>query len=131
MTALPPPREASGPPDRIFVEDVRFYGHHGVTDAERSIGAWFSVDVEMSLDLTPASLSDDLRTTVDYVEVARRVVEIGTKERVHLLERLATVIVEALLREFPVQGVRLRVRKVSPPMEGIQGIPGVELMRRR
>ncbi len=127
MSSLPPP-EAS---DRILIEGVRFYGHHGVTEGQQTVGAWFSVDVELALDLTPASLSDDLRATVDYGEVAHRVMEIGTKERVNLLERLAALVAEALLREFPVQAVRVRIRKLAPPMEGIPGIPGVELSRRR
>ena len=128
MSTLRPPRRA---PDKIFLEDVRFYGHHGVTDAQQTVGAWFSVDVELTLDLTPASLSDDLGATVDYGEVAHRVVEIGTKERVNLLERLAALVADGLLREFPVQVVRVRVRKLTPPMEGIYGVPGVELMRGR
>ncbi len=128
MSALPPAR---GDSDKIFVEDIRFYGHHGVTDAQQSVGAWFSVDVELALDLMPASLSDDLRATLDYGEVAHRVVEIGTKERVNLLERLAALVAGALLREFPAQTVRVRVRKLTPPMEGIHGTPGVELIRRR
>ncbi len=130
MTTLPP-REAADGSDRIFVEDIRFYGHHGVTEAQQSVGAWFSADVEVSLDLTPASLSDDLRATVEYGEVVHRVVEIGTKERVNLLERLAALVAEALLREFPIRAVRVRVRKLTPPIEGIHGIPGVELIRRR
>jgi dihydroneopterin aldolase len=124
----PPDRN---PSDTIFVEDVRFFGHHGVTEAEQQVGAWLSVDVALTVDLMPASLSDDLRTTVDYAEVARRIVEIGKKEKVSLLERLATLIGEALLREFPVDTVRVRVRKLTPPMEGIHGVPGVELVRRR
>lgn len=128
MSALPPPQRAS---DRIFLEDVRFYGHHGITDAQQTVGAWFSVDVELTLDLTPASLSDDLRATVDYGEVAHRVVEIGTKERVNLLERVAALVADGLLREFPVRAVRVRVRKLTPPLEGIHGVPGVELIRGR
>lgn len=128
MSALPPPQRAS---DRIFLEDVRFFGHHGITDAQQTVGAWFSVDVELTLDLTPASLSDDLRATVDYGEVAHRVVEIGTKERVNLLERLAALVADGLLREFPVRAVRVRVRKLTPPLEGIHGVPGVELIRGR
>lgn len=128
MRLSPPDRN---PSDTIFVEDVRFFGHHGVTEAEQQVGAWLSVDVALTVDLMPASLSDDLRTTVDYAEVARRIVEIGKKEKVSLLERLATLIGEALLREFPVDTVRVRVRKLTPPMEGIHGVPGVELVRRR
>lgn len=128
MSVMPTPR---GGPDTIFLENVTFFGHHGVTKAQQTVGAWFSVDVELSLDLTPASLSDDLGATVDYGVVARRIVEIGTKERVNLLERLAGLLANALLRDFPARQVRLRVRKLTPPMEGLHGIPGVEITRRR
>ena len=34
--------------DKIFIEDVRFYAHHGVTPAEQTVGAWFAVDVELA-----------------------------------------------------------------------------------
>ena len=128
MSANPPPR---GGPDTIFLESVRFFGHHGVTKAHQNLGAWFSVDVALAFDLTPAGLSDDLGATVDYGLVARRIIEIGTKERVNLLERLARLLADALLREFPAREVRLRVRKLTPPMEGLHGTPGVEITRRR
>jgi dihydroneopterin aldolase len=117
--------------DSLFVEDVRFYGHHGVTQAQRDVGAWFSVDAALSLDLGPAALSDEIAATVDYSLVAQRIVEVGTKERVNLLERLGGLLAETLLREFPASEVRVRVRKLTPPMDGIQGIPGVEITRRR
>ena len=128
MSVNPPPRGGS---DTIFLENVRFFGHHGVTKAQQTVGAWFAVDVVLAFDLTPASLSDDLGTTVDYGLVARRIVEIGTKGRVNLLERLAGLLADALLREFPAREVQLRVRKLTPPMEGLHGIPGVEITRRR
>lgn len=122
---------AGGGSDKIFVEDVRFYAHHGVTTAQQTVGAWFSVDAELTVDLAPAALSDDLRSTVDYGLVTARIVEIGTKQRVNLLERLAGRLADMLLGEFPCQAVRVRVRKLTPPMEGLQGIPGVEMTRRR
>src|SRR2546430_2161226 len=87
--------------DRLLLEDVRFYGRHGLTRAEQAVGAWFSVDVELALDLAPAAVSDDLAAAVDYGAVARRIVEIGTRQRVNLIERLAGVIAEALLEEIP------------------------------
>jgi dihydroneopterin aldolase len=117
--------------DKIFLEDVRFYAHHGVTSAQRDVGAWFSVDVELGFDVRPAALSDDLRATIDYGAVAARIVEIGTKQRVNLLERLAGLIAGALLREYPCAAVRVRVRKLTPPMGGLHGIPGVEVARHR
>jgi len=117
--------------DRLLLDDVRFFGRHGTTKAEEVVGAWFSVDVELGLDLAPAALSDDVGATIDYGEVARRIVEIGTAQRVNLLERLATLLADGLLREFPAQEVRVRVRKLTAPLEGLVGTPGVEIRRRR
>ena len=119
------------PSDKLLIEDVRFYGHHGVTAAQQSVGAWFSVDVELAVDLAAAAASDDIASTVDYGRIAARIVEVGTAERVNLLERLAGRLSQMLLGEFPCREVRVRVRKLNPPMEGLPGIPGVELVRRR
>ena len=116
--------------DKITLDDVRFFGRHGVTMAEQEVGAWFSVDAELALDLAPAAVSDDLRTTIDYGAVARRIVAVGTAERVNLIERLAGIIVETLLREFPAREVSVRVRKLTPP-GGMIGTPGVSLRRVR
>ena len=117
--------------DKLFVEDVRFYGQHGLTTAEQAVGAWFSVDAELAVDLAPAALSDDVGATVDYGRVMQRIVEIGTKSHVNLLERLAGLLSDAILREFPTSEVRVRVRKLTPPLGGLVGIPGVEITRRR
>ena len=35
--------------DRLHLEDVRFYGHHGVSKAEQTVGVWFSVDAELAV----------------------------------------------------------------------------------
>ncbi|MBI3455917.1 MAG: dihydroneopterin aldolase [Candidatus Rokubacteria bacterium] len=128
---MSPVRPARGSSDILFVEDIRFYGHHGVTDAQQEVGAWFSVDVELALDLTPAALSDDLASTVDYGLVVRHVVAIATEQRVRLLERLAGLLTEALLREFPAREVTVRVRKLTAPIDGIAALPGVQMKRTR
>ena len=126
---MSPVRPARGPSDILFVEDIRFYGHHGVTPAQQEVGAWFSVDVELALDLTPAALSDDVEATVDYGMVVRRVVAVATEQRVRLIERLAGLLSEVLLREFPAREVTVRVRKVTAPIDGIAAVPGVQMKR--
>lgn len=115
--------------DKVIVQGIRFYGHHGVEEAERELGQHFEVDVELSLDLLPAGRSDDLKVTVDYAEVHRLVVEIGTKERFQLLEAMAERIAQAILERFPVEEVRVRARKPSPPLQGELGYVGVEILR--
>ena len=128
---MSPVRPARGPSDVLFVEDIRFYGHHGVTPAQQEVGAWFSVDVELALDLTPAALSDDIEATVDYGLVVRRVVAVATGERVRLIERLAGLLSDVLLREFPAREVTVRVRKLTAPIDGIAATPGVQMKRTR
>jgi 7,8-dihydroneopterin aldolase/epimerase/oxygenase len=117
--------------DRLFLSDVRFFGRHGVTKAEQTLGAWFSVDVEIALDLSAAMRTDSLGETIDYGTVARRIVEIGMRDRVNLLERLAGLLAEEFLRDLRAKEVRVRVRKLTPLFEGLTGTPGVELTRRR
>ena len=128
---MSPVRPARGPSDILLVEDIRFYGHHGVTPAQQEVGAWFSVNVELALDLTPAALSDDLDAGVDYSQVVQRVVEVGTGERVRLIERLAGLLCEVLLREHPAREVTVTVRKLTAPLAGIAAVPGVRMTRSR
>ena len=128
---MSPVRPGRGPSDILFVQDIRFYGHHGVTPAQQEVGAWFSVDVELALDLTPAALSDDLDAGVDYGQVVQRVVAVGTGGRVQLIERLAGLLCEALLREYPARDVTVTVRKVTAPIDGIAAVPGVRMTRSR
>lgn len=128
---MSPVRPSRGPSDMLFVEDIRFYGHHGDTPAQQEVGAWFSVDVELALDLTPAALSDDLAAGVDYGQVVQRVVTVGTGGRVHLIERLAGLLCEALLREYPARDVTVTVRKVTAPLDGVAAVPGVRMTRSR
>ena len=128
---MSPVRPGRGPSDILLVEDIRFYGHHGVTPAQQEVGAWFSVDVELALDLTPAAVSDDLEAGVDYGQVVQRVVAVGTGGRVHLIERLAGLLCEALLREYPARDVTVTVRKVTAPLDGIAAVPGVRMTRSR
>ena len=128
---MSPLRPGRGPSDILFVEGIRFYGHHGVTSAQQEVGAWFSVDVELALDLTPAALSDDVEAGVDYGQVVERVVTTGTGAPVHLIERLAGLMCEALLREYPVREVTVTVRKVTAPLGGVAAVPGVRMTRSR
>ena len=117
--------------DKLFLEDVRFWARHGLSKEEQSVGAWFSVDAELAVDLRAAALSDDVGATLDYGLVMQRIVEIGTTHRVNLLERLASLMSEAILREFPASSVRVRLRKLTPPLGGLVGVPGVEITRQR
>ncbi len=104
--------------DRLLLEGLQFFGHHGDVEAERALGGRVDVDVEIRSDLRRAGRSDELQDTVDYVrcyEAVRRVVE--TRQH-NLLETVAEEIAVELLSDARVTSVRVRVAK-QPPLAGI------------
>jgi dihydroneopterin aldolase len=119
--------------DRILLQDLVFYGYHGVKPAEKSLGQRFGVDLEIETDLGPAGRSDDLTLTVDYGEVFRVVRELVEGPSRDTLEALAEAMAAALLERFGrIRSVVVRVRKPSAPIAGAQGgTVAVEIKRRR
>jgi dihydroneopterin aldolase len=117
--------------DRIVLHNMVFQGRHGVLEQEQRETQPFQVDVELVLNLQPATVEDDLAKTVDYsqvFDVTRQIVE-STSFR--LLETLAEAIAHELLVDFPVQEVGVRVRKPNVPIDGTLDYAGVEIWRQR
>ncbi len=102
--------------DRILLQGVSAFGHHGVLDFEKRDGQTFVVDVAMTLDLAPAGRSDALETTVSYAEVATSVVERITGPSFDLIERLAEVIADDVLTHALVDAVEVAVHKPQAPV---------------
>jgi len=116
--------------DKIMVAGIKFHGYHGFTPLERQVGVRCSIDVEMMTDLEPAGCSDSLEDTIDYRKVHDLVLNVGTRGRsFHLIEALALHIADALLKEFRVQEVTVRVRKETPVLDGIVDSVGAEVTR--
>ena len=85
-------------------------GRHGVLDEERREGQRFLFDLWLDVP-DGAARSDRLEDAVDYREVVAVVREVSEGRAFHLLEALAAAVAEAVLGRFPVERVRVRVRK--------------------
>lgn len=119
--------------DRIVLEGMRFYGHHGTLAAERELGQEFVVDVELHCDLRAAGLADDLDKTVDYSQVYRRVRAVVEGPPVGLTETVAERIAAAILAEHSrVEAVRVRVAKPHVRLDGGALVgSAIDIVRRR
>ncbi len=106
------------PPDRIILEGMEFYGFHGANPEERALGQPYVVDLEVELDLRRPGGSDRLEDTVSYSHLYRTVKLVMEGESKNLLEATAQTIADRVLTEFPVKGVRVRVKKPRPPVRG-------------
>lgn len=103
--------------DLIKIDGIRGFGYHGVFDHEAKNGQDFFVDLAIHLDLSKASVSDDLRQTIDYGVLADLVVEEITGERVQLIERLAGRIADRIKNGHPeISHIAVTVHKPKAPI---------------
>ena len=87
--------------DRLILQNMIFYGYHGVFAAEKELGQRFEVDAELYLDLRQAGINDDLEATVNYAEVYTIIKELVEEREYNLLEALAEQIADTLLAAYP------------------------------
>ena len=117
--------------DHVRLNDVVFFAHLGVSEAEREVGQRIHIDVDLTVDLDQASRTDELGDTVNYEAVFREMSRVVDGSRHRLLESLAGSLARSLLDGFPALEVRVRVRKPNVPFAGSLSSAEVEMVRRR
>ena len=94
-------------------------GRHGVDEEERRTPQRFLYD--LWLEVGDSALSDRIEDAADYREVAACVRDVSAGRQFHLLEALAAAVADAVAERFPIEHVRVRVRKpdvrLEPPVE--------------
>lgn len=124
----------------IALEGMRFFAHHGLYEEEKILGNDFVVDVYLTANVINAAIDDQLyraetaaakaadskkkkrddsiTTTINY-ETVYLVCEAVMRERYNLLETVAEQIAMDLKHQFKfVQEMKIRVRKLNPPLGG-------------
>lgn len=118
-------------PSHIVIERLECEGRCGVSEQERQRPQKLAVDLDLEFPTGPASETDDLGSTIDYAAVTQRVVSLVAQERCHLLEHLAERIVAMLFADFPIDHVRLWLRKLAAPLTTITASVGIRIERSR
>lgn len=114
------------------MQNMMFYGFHGVFEYERVHGQRFYVDVDMKVNMQHAGQSDDLADAVDYTAVYSEVKDVVENRRFKLLEALASTIADNILVKFSsVNEITVRVRKPGVPIPGQLDFIQIEVTRRQ
>ena len=96
---------------KITIVDLEVFFHVGVPDEERAKPQRLLVTLEMEFDFSSAARTDRITKTIDYYEVAKRVVKCGEGRSWKLIEKLATDVADLVLSEFNPQSVTVEVKK--------------------
>ncbi len=111
----------------IGLEDVRFHAPHGFYEEEHLAGNDFSIDVYVESNILGAATQDDLGKTVNYSTIYY-LLQSEMKKPTQLLEALAYRMAKRIKDQFDsVKSVRLRLRKLNPPLGGKVGAAVVEV----
>jgi dihydroneopterin aldolase len=118
--------------DKIHVNQMEFYGYHGVFPEETKLGQRFGVDLTVDVDLSKAGQSDNLEDSINYAELYQTCRNIVEGEPFKLLEAVAEKIAGTVLERFPsVKECHVKVIKPDPPIPGHYKSVAVEITRGR
>ena len=116
--------------DVIRLSDITIFGFYGVSPAEREVGQKIQIDLDLYTDLTRACRTDALQDTINYEAAYSTVMEVvGGDKRFRLLEALGEEICGAIVSEFAVSRVVIRLRKLNLPFPNNLSHVEVELTR--
>lgn len=105
---------SNGSRTRLFINDLRVSGLHGVYEEERLSGNEFSVDVELDGDFTKAIETDRIEDSVDIDQVVALIRDVNRQNQFHLIESFADSIAHVLLERYPILlRVVVRVTKLT------------------
>lgn len=103
----------------ITLENMIFYGFHGLHEAERTLGQRFAIDITVETDASLDRKAKQLENTVDYTAIYEEVKEEVEHYKYHLLENLANKVLDRIMKKFSlVMKVEIRIRKIAVPING-------------
>jgi dihydroneopterin aldolase len=98
--------------DIIFIQGLKTQAIIGIYEWERENRQPLIFDIEMSLPIKQAAVSDDINDTVDYAKVSSEVIDLVEQSAFELLESLTEAICQHIFNNHSaVQKIQLRVSK--------------------
>jgi len=99
--------------DIIYIRSLQIDTVVGLYAWERKIRQYVTLDIDIACDIQHATASDDIKDTLDYKAISKRVTEFVRVSRFKLVETLIEKIAALILQEFAVTWVRLCLNKMG------------------
>jgi len=97
--------------DKIFLRELKVETIIGFWEWERRIKQIVSIDLEIGADARVAASSDGIAGTLNYEQLAKRLVEYVGGSQHQMVEALATAIGRIVIRDFGAPWVKVSVAK--------------------
>lgn len=123
--------DAGEPMVVVEISGLSVYTHHGVEEAERTVGQRLVLDVSFEVGPSDATLTDRVEDTVDYGDAAEQILLVAQERSYRTLERLCTVVADRMIDRYDAEAVSVRAAKPEPPMPIPVDEVAVEVRRER
>ncbi len=100
---------------KITITDLAVSYCVGVPDEERSNPQRLLLTIELEFDFSAAAATDDIAATINYYDLAQRLLHFGEGRSWRLIETLAVELANLILAEFPATAVTVTVQKFPIP----------------
>lgn len=97
--------------DKIFLRELEIEAVIGIWEWERRIKQVVSIDLEMATDARQASGNDRVGSTLNYRDVAKRLIEFVGESEFELVETLAEAVARIVIVDFGVPWTKVAVAK--------------------
>ena len=113
----------------VHLHDLHFNSFHGIHEEEKILGNDYVIDASVEFH-EERQVITSIHDTINYTDIYNII-----RERMSvptpLLETIVMEIGNEIHNEFPqVRSINISIKKMYPPIEGIQGAAGVNWQRR-
>jgi dihydroneopterin aldolase len=118
--------------DAVLLKDLQAFCRLGIYDSERILGQCVNIQLELEFCLNKASKSDNVKDSINYVDVSLAVRELAQSRDFLTIENLALEIIQMLFAKFNIlEGVLIEITKTIVNADQFTGTPAVRMYRAR
>jgi dihydroneopterin aldolase len=118
--------------DKVSLKNLQAFCRLGIYDSERILGQCININIDLFFDLSIAGKSNQIKDTINYVEVSLTIRELAQSKEFLLIENLCEEICQTLFKKFPIlEGIDLEITKSIVNADQFTGTPVVRIYRKR
>jgi 7,8-dihydroneopterin aldolase/epimerase/oxygenase len=116
--------------DAILIKDLQAFCRLGIYDSERILGQCINIQLELEFCLDKVAKSDNVKDSINYVEVSISIRELAQSRDFLTIENLALEIIQMLFAKFNIlEGVLIEITKTIVNADQFTGTPAIRMHR--
>lgn len=97
--------------DIVFIKQLEVITQIGIYEWEKTLQQKLYFDLEMAIDIRPASGTDDINLALDYFNVSEEIIKFVQSHHCGLIETLAERVASLIMTKFCVPWIKVTLHK--------------------